>query len=1132
MSIFSKELLVYFLCIACAISTTKVVAAVAQPAIASPSNADANRLSSEEMTFLRRKGRINMCVDPDWMPLEKIQDGKHIGMSADYIAILEKFIGIPIELTPTEDWLQSVAFARHRKCDIFSLAMPTAERLAYMKFTQAYLRIPLVVATRAREPFVADIAQIKGGPLGVVRGYAFGEILRDAYPELTMVDVDGVADGLDRTAKGELYGFVGTLATVGFALQNAYPELKIAGKFAQSWDLGVGVRNDEPLLFSAFEKAIDSVTAEEHQSILNRWISVKYVKEVDYTHLWQGLALLLVLLSLLLYRQRLLARHNRQLHDNQALLKTLIHAIPDLVWVKDIKGVYLTCNTRFEAFFGAKEAQIVGKSDVDFVDEDQARCFREHDKRAIDNGRPTLNEEWITFASDGSRALLETIKAPLLDARGKAVGVIGVGRDITERKQAEDELRESEMRFRKLFENTPAIAVQGYDQERRVIYWNQASAELYGYASDEALGRRFEDLIVPDKIRRQVVADITAWSKGGPEMPASELVLQRADASPVHVFSSHVMLRGPSGEAEMYCIDIDLTALKMAEDRLHTLSQAVEQSPVSVIITDADSRIEYVNRAFEQSSGYTSLEVMGKNPKMLSSERNSSARCLEVWQAIESGEGWTGELQSRRNNGQHVFESVHIAPVLDEQGSIRHYLWMKEDISLQKQQEEKILYQAHFDNLTNLPNRLLVLDRLSQMVKEARRDETQVAVLFLDLDDFKKINDSLGHETGDRLLRQAAERLRETVRYEDTVGRLGGDEFIVLLGRLSNPVDARRVAENLLEQFRSPFRIDSRELIVTSSVGIAVYPEDGYDPASLLRHADTAMYHAKAHGRNTYRFFTSSMNLAASRRLELEEQLHGALARGELQLHYQPLVAIDSGGMTGTEALLRWSNPYLGEVSPDEFIPIAEQTGLIAPIGQYVLSEALAATARWQQTTGPEFKISVNLSPRQFGNPDLLRHLQASLETSGVSASALELEITEGVLMGAHAHIDETLQTLSELGIGIAMDDFGTGYSSLSYLRRYPFSTLKIDRSFIRDIPQDSADSELVNATIAMARSLSLKVVAEGVETEQQLAHLTKQGCDYAQGYLFSKPVSYERMSAMLENRQGSRLSEGLRGRC
>ncbi len=430
------------------------------------------------------------------------------------------------------------------------------------------------------------------------------------------------------------------------------------------------------------------------------------------------------------------------------------------------------------------------------------------------------------------------------------------------------------------------------------------------------------------------------------------------------------------------------------------------------------------------------------------------------------------------------------------------------DISERKEQESHILHQAHYDSLTNLPNRFLSLDRLTQHLSEVERSRELVAVMFLDLDDFKKINDSLGHETGDGVLVKTAERLRSTLRSGDTVGRLGGDEFIMLLGGLSDAEDVRPVVDNILSQFGTAFSIDGRDLMLTASIGIAVYPGDGKNASELLRNADAAMYHSKELGRNTYSFFTESMNKKVARRLSLEEQLHGALDRGEFEVLYQPQINVDSGRIVGAEALLRWHSSVLGDVSPMEFIPVAEHTGLIVSLGEFVLTQAVAMAARCQQNCCDEFRMAVNISPRQIRDNNIVSFIQKVLHESGVTSDSLELEITEGMLLSGYVYVEDTLSALSQLGVNIAMDDFGTGYSSLGYLRTYPFDVLKIDRSFVNDITVDPGDRELINATIAMAHGLGLRVVAEGVETKEQFSYLKQLGCDYAQGYFFSKPMT------------------------
>lgn len=580
------------------------------------------------------------------------------------------------------------------------------------------------------------------------------------------------------------------------------------------------------------------------------------------------------------------------------------------------------------------------------------------------------------------------------------------------------------------------------------------------------------------------------------------------------------------------------------KEQQHKLNGAIEElkdsneryfnllniTATAIIAIDHTQNIVLFNKAAERMFGYESQVIIGQPMEQLLPAQYRDRHQLQVKEFERSNLEYLAIIKNEpiialRKNGEQFYIEANIAKLKLANEDLMTVSIT--DITERMHAEEKILQQAHFDSLTNLPNRFLSLDRLSQSLSEAEHKSGLVAVLFLDLDDFKKVNDSLGHETGDKLLIEAAKRLLASTRSGNTVGRLGGDEFILILPNILKASDASVVAENLLEQFRNTFNIEDREMILTASIGISVYPKDGDNASTLLRNADSAMYHAKNLGRNTYSYFTDSMNKEVSRRLLLEEQMHGALDRGEFRLLYQPLLDIDSEMIVGVEALLRWSNPKLGDVFPDEFIPIAEQTGLIIPIGKFVLTEALNMTYQWQQNFESKFRIAVNLSPRQFRDPNLVKFIEQALEKSNVSVASLELEITEGVLMSGHTFIDEALAALCKLGVGLAMDDFGTGYSSMSYLRKYPFNTLKIDRSFINDIMMDPADRELVNATIAMAHGLGLKVVAEGVETKEQLIHLVKQNCEYAQGYFFSKPVLPEKIIEMLEKQQSIKILSG-----
>lgn len=657
-----------------------------------------------------------------------------------------------------------------------------------------------------------------------------------------------------------------------------------------------------------------------------------------------------------------------------------------------------------------------------------------------------------------------------------------------------------------LFDAVDAISVQGYDEQRRVIYWNVGSELLYGYTEAEALGKKIEELIIPQAMHHQVVSAHNDWITKNIEIPAAEITLCNKNGDDVSVYSSHVMFTNQYDKKQMYCIDINLADVIQAQEqavfKANMLKAVFEATPDLFFLMEEDGTIiDY--HASNTSKLYVPPEqFIGKKIGSVLPENVCHKFETHIAKVLEREGVSSFEYELSLPKGKHHFEAR-----ISLLQSSRQVVVIVRDITEQHKSAEVIRQHAYFDTLTALPNRFLSLDRLSQMLNEAERNHEKTAVLFLDLDDFKKVNDSLGHEVGDKLLIEAANRLQRALRKEDTVGRLGGDEFIVLLRGLNDDNNTVNIAENLLGIFREPFRIDGRELILTLSIGIAIYPENGDCPSDLLRNADTAMYQAKALGRNAYSFFTKEMNTIMTRRFEIEGQLHGALERNEFEVYYQPQLNVKDGGIMGAEALLRWRNPMLGNVTPDEFIPIAEQTGLIVPIGKYVIQQALSFLSEWQHANQQDYMIAVNLSPRQFRDNELIGFIKKALSDTNTNPDHLEFEITEGVLMIGKSYIDEALLELHKLGIKLSMDDFGTGYSSLSYLRQYAFDVLKIDRSFIDGITLNKEDCDLVKATIAMAHSLGLVVVAEGVEIKEQLTLLEKFGCDYVQGYYFSRPV-------------------------
>ncbi|MBI2969393.1 MAG: EAL domain-containing protein, partial [Gammaproteobacteria bacterium] len=574
-------------------------------------------------------------------------------------------------------------------------------------------------------------------------------------------------------------------------------------------------------------------------------------------------------------------------------------------------------------------------------------------------------------------------------------------------------------------------------------------------------------------------------------------------------------------EVEIVGAWIDVTPRRRAEERLRLDAAAIESTRDGVLITDRDGRIVSANRSFRQTMGYPEAEILGQTPSLLRSGRHGRDFYQSMWTDISSTGHWQGEVWNRRRNGEIFPVWVTINAVCNERGEPTHYVAVYTDISKLKQSEEELEHLAHFDPLTGLPNRLLLQSRLEHAVDQARRRQHHVAVLFIDLDDFKKVNDSLGHLVGDELLIAAARRLKGRVRGEDTLARLGGDEFVVLLEELHRADEAATVARDLHASLSAPFNLSSgHELYVQASIGISIFPDDSSSPAELLRDADTAMYRSKEGGGGRFRFFTSDMSVQAFATLELESALRQALERDEFLLYYQPTMDLRTERIYGAEALLRWRRSDGRILSPGEFIPIAEKTGLIIPIGNWVIDTACSQLNAWQRHDLSALQVAVNVSARQFRSGELESEIAAAINRHRIPPGLLSLELTESMLMEQPEEATEILRRLKELGVLLSLDDFGTGFSSLAYLTRFPVDTLKIDASFVSDVESDSAAMTVVNAVIELAHRMGMRAIAEGVETPSQYNYLKARGCDAMQGYLISKPLPIDQFRDLLHSRQ------------
>jgi len=699
--------------------------------------------------------------------------------------------------------------------------------------------------------------------------------------------------------------------------------------------------------------------------------------------------------------------------------------------------------------------------------------------------------------------------------QGVPLRSVGTVQDITERVLAEQALRRSEERLHVIYDASPVIISVSRLEDGQFLEVNPTFLRIGGWTREEVVGRTSFDVgvWVEPRDREKIIEGVRAHGA----VRDLEISFRIKSGEVRQLLCSVELIRLEQG-ACLLLVAQDITERKKAETQMQKLSRALEQTADAVLITDRDGVIEYVNPAFERVSGYTSAETVGRQPNLLKSGRQGPGFHENLWKTILAGEVFNDVLINRRKDGSLYYEEKTITPIKDADGRVTHFVATGKDITERMQTQERLAFMAQHDPLTELPNRALLLDRLKQSLAGARWRERRVGVLFVDLDRFKTINDTLGHEVGDRLLQQLAERFQRSVRDGDTVARFGGDEFVILLDDVASEDDVAGVAQKVLQALAPPFQVDGQTLYVTASIGVSLFPNDGENASTLLRNADIAMYRAKELGKNTYQFYSADMSSRAFERLTLESNLRRALEQGEFRLYYQPQVDVTTGAIVGVEALLRWQHPEFGLVMPNEFIPLLEETGLIVPTGAWILDTACAQLAAWHAQGWPRLRLAVNLSPRQFQTQNLTTVVKQAVDRLDGDPGRLELEITEGMLLRHVPITAETLEALHLLGVRMAIDDFGTGYSSLSYLRRLPIDTLKIDRMFVRDIPHDPDDSAITVAIIALVQSMKLEMIAEGVENTAQRDFLHARGCNVMQGFLFSRPLPAEEITRLLQS--------------
>jgi diguanylate cyclase (GGDEF)-like protein/PAS domain S-box-containing protein len=797
------------------------------------------------------------------------------------------------------------------------------------------------------------------------------------------------------------------------------------------------------------------------------------------------------------------------LQEREALYRHVIASATDGFMIADNDRRFVLVNDSMCRLLGHTAEELIGRKAFDFVTDAGKAILQEQITRIPLEERRTYRVDLLPRDGKPIPVLINTVTNR--NAQGEIIGSFGF---ITDLRAIEATTAAYEAELRAILDNLQDTYYRS-DANGRLIRLSPSVKQLLGYQPEELIGAYSVALYVGGEATRN--AFLQALNAAGGRLLGYEYSMRHKDGHEVWMSTNADYLRdahgtpiGVEGTAR------DITASRHQRAALQLAATVFSDTREAIMITDADNRIISVNRAFTTVTGYSADEIIGTSPPLVSPSHHNTEFLEQLCEALFVTGHWSGEAWNRRKNGAIFPQWLSISAVRNEDGEILQYVAIFSDLSERKAAEERIEFLARHDILTRLPNRFLLRDRAEQAFAHAERAHTKVALLLLDLDHFKHINDSLGHPAGDTLLQTVADRLRSSTRDTDTVSRQGGDEFLVLLTDIRDTDDIASIAEKMMQTLGDPCVVAGQEMSISCSVGLAVYPEDGTDFDTLVKNADAAMYHAKESGRNTFRYYSQQMNEDAVARLDIQNRLHRALDRDEFVLHYQPLIDLSNNSIVGAEALVRWNCPELGMQPPGLFIPVAEDTGLIVQLGEWVLREACRQARAWHDAGHSRLVMAINLSPIQFTRGDLVATIRSALDDSGVNPAQIELEITESVLMKDTEHVLATVRQLHGMGLRLAIDDFGTGYSSLAYLRRFAVEKLKIDQSFIRDLPTDPDAGAIVRAVIQMAKSLKIAVLAEGVETAEIAHDLDLLGCDYAQGYYFGRPMPAEAFQNLL----------------
>ncbi|QOL48614.1 EAL domain-containing protein [Massilia litorea] len=1061
---------------------------------------------------------LRVVMDQNYPPYTwRNAEGKLEGYTVDLWRLWQKKTGQPVELIPA-NWAQALPMLEEGKADVIDPIFLTPARVERFDFSPSYALVSTSIYAHASIGGIHDVRSLKGFGVGVQAADACAEQL--ARAGIKTLHVFPTYEALLAAAARQ---DVKLLCLDEFSADYQLYRLGLHRTYVKAFDLTRdqlrrAVRKGDMATLALVERGMAQISASERQALHDKWmgrplVSERYARRLVQVLVALGGLVLLLVVGLASVRRAVRVRTG-ELERERAQLRTLLENSPDLVWLKDREGVYQACNTPTASIFGWPREQILGRRDSELFDPATAEQFARDDAAAVRAGGPMTFEETAPTGR-GRELVFETIKTPVIRPDGTFIGVLGVARDISERREHERTIREQE----RLLKEMSALAQIGaweIDLATEAFHWTEELARIYEIPPGLPITPALCTACYAEEDRELIGRTLDAAAKHGrPFTIELEMVSGagkrkwvRSVCGAVFEGGRPVKLRGTVQ---------DVTQRRDLEESMRMANLLYQTSREAIVVTDEENRIVDANPAFTRQTGDELGAVLGTTPRLFASRMHDAGFYERLWQALLANGHWQGEILDRNPDGSLTAKYADIRVIRHADGRVHRHVVQFHDISEQKQKDELIWRQTNFDALTGLPNRRLFLDRLEQDLKKAQGAGQGLGVLLLDLDRFKEINDSYGHAMGDRALVEMTRRLARCVPGEATIARLGSNMFALVVSEFDGRRHLETTADAVIGAIAEPLELGPGDVAyVSASVGISVFPDDGVDAAELVRNAEQAVYLAKGAGRGRFHYFTPALQQHARDKLALTNDLRAALARNQLQVHYQPIVETATGRIRKAETLLRWQHHEHGMISPARFIPLAEEAGLIHEIGEWVLVEAIASIERWQRAYGIDVELSVNVSPVQFeqrsGLPWLTRVVNA-----GLPPNSITIEITEGVLVSDAEQVRRCLDALHEAGARVSIDDFGTGFSSLSYLKQFDVDYLKIDKSFINHLTEDGSDKALTEAIVDLAHRLGIEAIAEGVETAAQRDILAAFGCDYIQGWHFSPAVPREAFEVFLE---------------